>query len=89
MNSLKNLLKIINSVLASFFGVQGNKKYDEDNDYLEKNGFTPFLIVGIFLVIIFFACTIVCQTINFEKIYYFGDYWSKISRCNSIVRIFM
>ena len=53
MDSLKNLLKIINSVLASFFGVQGNKKYDEDNDYLEKNGFTPFLMVGIFLVIIF------------------------------------
>jgi hypothetical protein len=55
MNSLKNLLKIINSVLASFFGVQGNKKYDEDDDYLEKNGFTPFLIVGIFLVIIFLS----------------------------------
>jgi hypothetical protein len=55
MNSLKNLLKIINSVLASFFGVQGNKKYDEDNDYLEKNGFTPFLIVGIFMVIIFLS----------------------------------
>ena len=55
MNSLKNLLKIINSVLASFFGVQGNKKYDEDNDYLEKNGFAPFLIVGIFLVIIFLS----------------------------------
>ena len=53
MDSLKNLLKIINSVLASFVGVQGNKKYDEDNDYLEKNGFTPFLMVGIFLVIIF------------------------------------
>jgi hypothetical protein len=46
-------LKIIQSVLASFFGVQGNKKYDEDNDYLEKNGFTPFIITGIFLVIIF------------------------------------
>jgi hypothetical protein len=55
MDSLKNLLKIINSVLASFFGVQGNKKYNEDNDYLEKNGFTPFLIVGIFLVIIFLS----------------------------------
>jgi len=47
-------LKIIQSVLASFFGVQGNKKYDEDDDYLEKNGFTPFIVVGIFLVIIFY-----------------------------------
>jgi hypothetical protein len=49
------ILKLINSVLASFVGVQGNKKYDEDNDYLEQNGFTPFLIVGIFLVIIFLS----------------------------------
>jgi hypothetical protein len=55
MDSLKSLLKIIISVIASFFGVQGNKKYNEDNDYLEKNGFTPFLIVGIFLVIIFLS----------------------------------
>jgi len=52
---LKSFLKIIQSVLASFFGVQGNNKYNEDNDYLEKNGFTPFLIVGIFLVIIFLS----------------------------------
>jgi len=52
---LKSYLKIIQSVLASFFGVQGNNKYNEDNDYLEKNGFTPFLIVGIFIVIIFLS----------------------------------
>ena len=52
---LKSFLKIIQSVLASFFGVQGNNKYNEDNDYLEKNGFTPFLIVGIFIVIIFLS----------------------------------
>jgi len=53
MKKTKNLFSIVKSVLASFIGVQGNKKYDEDNDYLEKKGFTPFLIVGIFLVIIF------------------------------------
>jgi len=53
MKKTTNLFSIVKSVLASFIGVQGNKKYDEDNDYLEKKGFTPFLIVGIFLVIIF------------------------------------
>jgi len=53
MKKTKNLFSIVKSVLASFIGVQGNKKYDEDNDYLEKKGFTPFLIVGIFIVIIF------------------------------------
>ena len=50
---MTNLFNIVKSVLASFIGVQGNKKYAEDDDYLEKNGFTPFIIVGIFLVIIF------------------------------------
>jgi hypothetical protein len=53
MKKTTNLFSIVKSVLASFIGVQGNKKYDEDNDYLEKKGFTPFLIVGIFIVIIF------------------------------------
>ena len=50
-----NLFKIIGSVLASFIGIQGDKKFNEDDAYLEKNGFTPFLIVGIFLVIIFLS----------------------------------
>jgi hypothetical protein len=53
MKKTTNLFSIVKSVLASFIGVQGNKKYDEDNDYIEKKGFTPFLIVGIFIVIIF------------------------------------
>jgi hypothetical protein len=53
MFKIKVLIDLLTSVIASFFGVQGNKKYNEDNDYLEKNGFTPFLIVGIFLVILF------------------------------------
>jgi hypothetical protein len=53
MKKTTNLFSIVKSVLASFIGIQGNKKYDEDNDYLEKKGFTPFLIVGIFIVIIF------------------------------------
>jgi hypothetical protein len=53
MLKIKVLIDLLTSVIASFFGVQGNKKYDKDNDYLEKNGFTPFIIVGIFLVIIF------------------------------------
>jgi hypothetical protein len=53
MFKIKVLIDLLTSVIASFFGVQGNKKYNEDNDYLEKNGFTPFLIVGLFLVILF------------------------------------
>jgi len=53
MKKIKKFLEIIHSVFASFVGIQTNKKYHEDDDYLEKNGFTPFLIVGILLVSIF------------------------------------
>ena len=64
MKKTTNLFSIVKSVLASFIGVQGNKKYDEDNDYLEKKGFTPFLIVGIFIVIIFlFSLTFIVNII--------------------------
>jgi len=50
-----NLFKIIGSVLASFIGIQGDKKFNEDDAYLEKNGFAPYLIAGIFLVLIFLS----------------------------------
>ena len=64
MKKTTNLFSIVKSVIASFIGVQGNKKYDEDNDYLEKKGFTPFLIVGIFIVIIFlFSLTFIVNII--------------------------
>ena len=52
---MKKIINIIHSVLASFIGIQNNKKFNEDNDFLEQNGFTPFLIVGIFVVIIFLS----------------------------------
>jgi len=52
---MKKIINIIRSVLASFIGIQNNKKFNEDNDFLEQNGFTPFLIVGIFVVIIFLS----------------------------------
>ena len=47
------IIEIIKSVLSSFIGIQGNAKFAKDDDFLEKNGFTPFLIVGIFLLILF------------------------------------
>jgi hypothetical protein len=55
LNFLTNIKNIFASVLAAFFGIQGNKKYAKDDDFIEKNGFTPFLIAGIFLVIIFLS----------------------------------
>jgi len=50
---MKTLLNIIQSVLAAFIGIQKNSKFNDDEKFIEKNGFIPYLIVGIFLALIF------------------------------------
>jgi len=50
---MKTLLNIIQSVLAAFIGIQKNSKFNDDDEFIEKNGFIPYLIVGIFLALIF------------------------------------
>jgi len=50
---MTDLLNIVKSVLASFFGIQSNKKFSEDDEFVEKYGIKYFLIFGFFLVIVF------------------------------------
>jgi len=50
---MTDLLNIVKSVLASFFGIQSNKKFSEDDEFVEKYGIKYFLIFGVFLVIVF------------------------------------
>jgi len=50
---MRTLLNIIQSVLAAFIGIQKNSKFNDDEKFIEKNGFIPYLIVGIFLALIF------------------------------------
>ena len=50
---MKTLLNIIQSVLAAFIGIQKNSKFDDDDQFIEKNGFLPYLLVGLFLALIF------------------------------------
>ena len=50
---MKTLLNIIQSVLAAFIGIQKNSKFNDDDKFIEKNGFMPYLIVGLFLALIF------------------------------------
>lgn len=50
---MKILLQIIQSVLAAFIGIQKNSKFNEDDKFIEKNGFMPYLLVGFFLALIF------------------------------------
>ena len=50
---MKTLLNIIQSVLAAFIGIQKNSKFNDDDKFVEKNGFMPYLLVGLALAIIF------------------------------------
>lgn len=50
---MKTLLNIIQSVLAAFIGIQKNSKFNDDDKFIEKNGFMPFLLVGLVLALIF------------------------------------
>ena len=48
-----SFFKIIQTITSAFFGVQSNKKFSEDDEFVEKNGIKYFLIFGFFLVIVF------------------------------------
>ena len=50
---MKTLLNIIQSVLAAFVGIQKNSKFNDDDKFIEKNGFMPYLLVGLILALVF------------------------------------
>ena len=50
---MKTLLNIIQSVLAAFIGIQKNSKFNDDDKFIEKNGFMPYLLVGLAIAVIF------------------------------------
>ena len=48
----KNLLSVTKSVLAAFCGIQSNKKFDDDDSFIQKNGVSSFILIGFILVFI-------------------------------------
>ena len=52
IKKIKKLIFLIKSVLAAFCGIQSNKKFDQDDDYIQKNGVSSFILVGFVLVFI-------------------------------------
>jgi hypothetical protein len=40
------------SVLAAFCGIQSNKKFDQDDSFIQKNGVSSFILIGFGLVFI-------------------------------------
>tara|TARA_B110000858_G_C17544096_1_gene354931 strand:+ start:52 stop:240 length:189 start_codon:yes stop_codon:yes gene_type:complete len=46
------IIRIIQSVLSAFFGVQNNNKFNQDDKFIEENGVRYFLIIGFILIFI-------------------------------------
>ena len=47
-----NLLKIIKSVLSAFCGIQSKKQFNQDDNFIQKNGVSSFILIGFALVFI-------------------------------------
>jgi len=47
---MKDLILIVKSVLAAFCGIQSNKKFNEDDHYIQKNGVSSYILIGFILV---------------------------------------
>ena len=63
---MKILLNLIQSVLAAFIGIQKNSKFNDDDKFIEKNGFLPFLIVGLFLAFVFIISIVAIVSVVIE-----------------------
>ena len=49
-DAFMKIIRIIQSVLAAFFGIQNNKKFNQDEKFIEENGVKYFLIIGFILI---------------------------------------
>ena len=63
---MKTLLNIIQRVLAAFIGIQKNSKFNDDDKFIEKNGFLPYLLVGMVLALIFIFSIVTVVSIILE-----------------------
>jgi hypothetical protein len=48
-NEKPSLLQLVWSMIAAFAGIQSNQNHDRDDAYIEKVGFTPYIIIGVVL----------------------------------------
>ena len=46
------MLNIIKSVISAFFGIQNNRKFSQDDAFVEKHGIKYFLIIGFVVAIL-------------------------------------
>lgn len=48
-----SIIELFKSMFGSFIGVQTKEQYKKDDEYIEKHGLRPYIIMGICLAILF------------------------------------
>jgi hypothetical protein len=63
------MLNIIKSILSAFFGIQSNKKFSQDDAFVQKHGIKYFLIIGflVAMLLLFTLATLVNVILNHIK----------------------
>ena len=46
------MFNIIKSIISAFFGIQNNRKFSQDDAFVEKHGIKHFLIIGFVVAIL-------------------------------------
>ncbi len=46
------MFNIIKSIISAFFGIQNNRKFSQDDAFVEKHGIKYFLIIGFIVAIL-------------------------------------
>ena len=46
------MLNIIKSIISAFFGIRNNRKFSQDEAFVEKHGIKYFLIIGFVVAIL-------------------------------------
>jgi hypothetical protein len=63
------MLRIIKSILSAFFGIQSNRKFSQDDAFVQKHGIKYFLIIGflVAMLLLFTLATLVNVILNHIK----------------------
>jgi len=46
------MFNIIKNIISAFFGIQNNRKFSQDDAFVEKHGIKYFLIIGFVVAIL-------------------------------------
>ena len=62
------MLNIIKSILSDFFGIQNNRRFSQDDAFVEKHGIKYFVIIGFLVAILLLLTLAILVSVNLNHI---------------------